>query len=75
MSLPYMPDEEEYDIGDFVFLTNDKKPFKVVFQVVGLPGDALGYTLTTSSQMPGGQKVIGQVNPEHMERVPETINH
>ncbi len=75
MSLQHKPKEEEYDIGDFVFLTNDKKPYKVVFQVVGLPGDSVGYTLITSSQMPGGQKIVGPAYPEHMERVSETIEN
>ena len=52
MSLPSVSqrdnsDKNKFDFGDLVFLTNDKKLWMAVYQVVGVPGDVMHYTVNS----------------------------
>jgi hypothetical protein len=75
MNLPrmtrYLDKENEYKVGDFVMLTNDRAPWMVVYMVTAVPGDTLYYSLLTSSDMPGGQKLLAEAYEKDMQPVPE----
>ena len=75
MNLPrmtrYLAKENKYEVGDFVTLTNDRAPWMVVYMVTAVPGDTLYYSLLTSSDMPGGQKLLVEVYEQDMQPVPE----
>lgn len=75
MNLPritrHLERENKYFVGDFVTLTNDPELWMVVYQVTGVSGQNLHYTVMTSSQMPGGQKILAEVYENDMQPVPE----
>lgn len=61
----------KWDIGDLVYINSElEKGYCVFYQVTGLPSDYFGFTLMTSQNLPGGQKILGNVMANDVSAVP-----